>query len=119
MNFKLKLIQKYIKYTERENNVPSVEDCVVWLIKYKSYDYKLATTLVGEYKGYINTFAISYLKKKASAGGRNSQIYIQLLSQLQEELNDNELDNFEQVKIVFDIEDNRQVEDKVDNNEVE
>lgn len=117
MDFKLKLIQKYIKYTEREKVIPSVEDCVVWLIKNKSYEYKFATTLVGEYKGYINTFAISYLKKKASAGGRNSQIYIQLLSQLQEELSDNELDNFEQVKIVFDIEDDRSFDEKVDTNE--
>lgn len=119
MDFKLKLIKKYIKHTEIDNILPSVEDCIVWLIKYKSYEYNTASTLVGEYKGYINTFAISYLKNKASAGGRNSQVYIQLLGQLQDDLSTSSMENFEPVNIVVDIEDNRKVEEKVETNEVE
>lgn len=117
MDFKLKLIQKYIKYTEREKVIPSVEDCVVWLIKNKSYEYKFAITLAGEYRGYINTYAISMLKQKVGRGDRNSQNYIQLLKEYKEELSENNSDNFEQVQIVFDIEDDRSVDEKVDTNE--
>ncbi len=76
-------IEKYLD--ERGDKMPSLINFRKWM---REVHKIRAHTLDGyhEGKGELNMLHEDWLQEKASAGGRHSAIYIQLLKQLQEKM---------------------------------
>ncbi len=62
--------------------LPSYEDFVVFLIEEKKFSFEKAEKISGGLRGKIYIYAMRFLKNKASDGGRNSGIYLQMLKEL-------------------------------------
>lgn len=100
-------VKQYLQLCLEKNTVLSVEGFVIWLMENDNKTFSEASTYAGEYRGYINTYAIAYLKEKAATGGRNSQTYLQLLKEYTEsETSSNGV--IEAVNITIDIPEGKQ-----------
>lgn len=100
-------VKKYLQLCKDNDYLPSVENFIVWLMENDGRNFTDASNLGREYKGYIDTYAIAFLKHKAGLGGRNSQNYIQLLKEYKEAENDLN-DGIEAVNITIDIPEGKQ-----------
>ena len=81
-----KLVDEYIKSKYELDEMVSIEGLTIFLIEYPDkklrLNYTQARDAIGEYRGVINTYAVAFLKDKASKAGRNSMQYSILLKEM-------------------------------------
>ena len=96
----MKLHKDYINYCKDNEIFPNVEGFSIYLMEEKGKSFTQSQELIREYKGFINTYAIAFLKQVAASGKRNSMQASILLKQMKD---DNDLTTDEPINIHIDL----------------